>query len=221
MEMGLLILGEHPPVTLIELAQLVESYAYDVFWYADEKFYRDVYVGLTMVAMHTHCLRPGPCVTDPYARHPALTAAAMGLTRTRPAVAIREAVDIIRGLWRGETVHYHGGAISCDRAQLNFVVQRPLPIVIGTRGHHTLKMAGAIAEGVMIAPYASRPGLEYAMGRIREGTKDRRVQIIARVEDIAAPGMDQITMYPIVLPGHTLSEAIRCFAQDIMPHVRA
>ena len=45
METGLLILGEHSPRTLIALAQLAEAQGYDLFWYADEKFYRDVYIG--------------------------------------------------------------------------------------------------------------------------------------------------------------------------------
>ena len=329
METGLLILGEHPPRTLIALAQLAEAQGYDCFWYADEKFYRDVYIGLTAVALHTRRIRLGPCVTDPYARHPALTAAAMatldevsdgravlglgaggsgfptmGITRTRPAVAIREAVTIMRQLWHGDTVDYHGAVLSCHHGRLNFPAARPLPIVIGTRGHQTLKMAGAVADGVMIAPYASARGLTYAIGRIRAGAQNRPVQLMARVDlcisdrdpqaarqavkpmivlplwnsypnlryievlglevplalrqqlakrdysliapsaplvpetfvrhlavagsrsevidqlqEIAATGVQQITVHPIVLPGQTLPEAVCCFAQDILPHV--
>lgn len=330
MDMGLLVLGEHPYDTLLELAQCAESHGYDIFWYADEKFYRDVYVGLTAVAMQTRYIRLGPCVTDPYARHPALTAAAMaaldelsggravlgfgaggtgfptmGLTRSRPAVAIREAITIMRGLWRGETVHYQGEIISCHHGRLNFSAPRVLPIIVGTRGYHTLKMAGAVADGVMIAPYASQPGLDYALDRIQQGAGGRPVQTIARVDvcmsdrdphaarqavkpmivlplwnsypnfgyldvldlnvpdslleqlakrdyslikpsaslvpdtfvrhlavagsrsevigqlqEIAATGVDQITIYPIVLPGQTLHGVIRGFAQDVMPHVQ-
>jgi 5,10-methylenetetrahydromethanopterin reductase len=329
METGLLILGEHPPRLLIELAQLAESQGYDVFWYADEKFYRDVYIGLTTVALHTKRLRLGPCVTEPYARHPALTAVAMatldevsdgravlglgaggsgfpamGIARTRPAVAIREAVTIMRRLWHGETVAYQGEVLSCHHGRLNFSATRSLPIVIGTRGHHTLKMAGAVADGVMIAPYASARGLTYAMDRIHAGAKERRVQIIARVDlcvsdtdpqaarqlvkpmivlplwnsypnfrylevlglevpkalcaqlakrdyglikpsaplvpdafvrhlavagcraeaidqlqEIAATGVDQITIHPLLLPGQTLPAVIRHFAQDILPRM--
>ncbi|RMF93146.1 MAG: LLM class flavin-dependent oxidoreductase [Nitrospinota bacterium] len=332
MEYGLLLFGEHPAEELITLARLAEDEGYDVFWYADEKFYRDVYVGLTAVAMSTSRIRLGTCVTDPYARHPALTAAAvaaldelshgrmilgigaggsgfptMGIRRERPAVAIREAVEIIRGLWRGERVHYTGSVLFCHNGQLNFPVTRLPPVVIGTRGYHTLKMAGAVADGVMIAPYASAPGLRYAIGRIREGAQGRPhpVQIIARVDicvnddhpqmarqavkrmialplwnsyphfqylevlglevpsalqaqlakrdyslivpsaslvpdsfvrhlavagsrqevitqlqEIAATGVDQITMYPVLTPGQTIQEAIIRFARDIMPQVR-
>lgn len=329
MEIGLLVLGEHPPNDLIALAQLAESVGYHVFWYADEKFYRDLYVGLTIVTMSTQRIRIGSCVTDPYTRHPALTAAAiaaldelsegriilgigaggtgfpeMGMQRARPAVALREAIEIIRRLWHGETVTYKGEVISCFNGQLHFPVKRFPPIVIGTRGYHTLKMAGALADGVMVAPYASQRGLRYAIDRIREGARARPspVRIIARVDlcisdddpqtacqavkhmivlplwnsypnfqylevlnlevppllreqlarrdyrvirssaalvpdtfvrhlavagsrntvidqlqEIAATGVDQITIYPIILPGQSLAGIITRFAQDIVP----
>ena len=167
-------------------------------------------------------------------------------------------------------------------------------------------MAGAVADGVMIAPYASARGLTYAIGRIRAGAQDRPVQLIARLDlcvsdsdpqaarqavkpmivlplwnsypnlryievlglevppalrqqlakrdyslitpsaplvpetfvrhlavagsrsevidqfqEIAATGVRQVPVHPIVLPGQRLPEAVCCFAQDILPHVHS
>ena len=84
---------------------------------------------MTFVALHTRTLQVGTMVTDPYTRHPALTAMAiatldeiaggrailglgagvagfseMQLARQKPAQAMRETVTVVRELLRGNTV---------------------------------------------------------------------------------------------------------------------
>ncbi len=71
---GLLLLPTYPPSHLAALAQLAEHTGYDVLWLADERFFREVYASLTLCALRTERIKLGPCVTDPYSRHPALTA---------------------------------------------------------------------------------------------------------------------------------------------------
>src|SRR5688500_3233121 len=110
---------------------MAEAEGYADFWYSDEKFYRDPWVGLTLAALESRAIRLGPGVTEPYARHPARLAMAiasldevaggravlgigaggtgfppMGIERRKPAVALREAVAVIRALLAGETVTY-------------------------------------------------------------------------------------------------------------------
>jgi 5,10-methylenetetrahydromethanopterin reductase len=74
---GLLLLPHDPPARLVEVAKLAEATGYDHFWLADERFFREVYGSLTLVAHHTSRITVGTCVTDPYSRHPALTAMAI------------------------------------------------------------------------------------------------------------------------------------------------
>src|SRR5678815_2595029 len=74
---GLLILPAYEPARLADLAVLAESTGFDDFWLADERFFREVYACLTLCALRTRRIRLGPCVTDPYSRHPALTAMAI------------------------------------------------------------------------------------------------------------------------------------------------
>ena len=100
---------------MLERVKLAEANGYDTAWLADERFYREVYSCLTYFAQHTSRIKVGPCVTDPYTRHPALTAMAiatldelsggrailgigagisgfteLGVERKKPARAIRE-----------------------------------------------------------------------------------------------------------------------------------
>ena len=77
MTIGVLTLGNQTIERLVSLAQLAEHAGYDRFWLADERFYREVYGALAVVATHTRRVALGPCVTDPYSRHPALTAMAI------------------------------------------------------------------------------------------------------------------------------------------------
>src|SRR6266851_5730137 len=134
---GLLLLPSHSVERLAGVARLAEGTGYDFLWVADERFFREVYATLTLCAGVTARIRLGPCVTDPYARHPALTAMAiatldeisgqrtvlgigagvsgfreLGIARDKPAVAIRESVELIRRLLAGETVTCHGDRVS-------------------------------------------------------------------------------------------------------------
>ncbi len=74
---GVLLNAEHEHQRLIAYARRAEELGFQTLWYADERFYREPYVGLAACALATSRIRLGPAVTDPYTRHPALTAAAI------------------------------------------------------------------------------------------------------------------------------------------------
>src|SRR5215469_12052142 len=150
MNLELLLLGDVPVVQLIERAQLAEANGFATVWLADERFYRDLYACLSLLAVHTSEVLLGPCVTDPYTRHPALTAMAiatldeissgramlgigagisgfgeLGIERRMPARAIREAIELFRALLRGETVDFDGKFIGFSHGRLSFTAPRP------------------------------------------------------------------------------------------------
>jgi 5,10-methylenetetrahydromethanopterin reductase len=216
-KLGLLVLPELPPERLVATVRAAEELGYSHLWHADEKFYRDPWVGLTLAALNSRSIRLGTGVVEPYARHPALLAMAiasldelsggrailgigaggtgfppMGVERRRPAVAIREAVTLVRALLAGETVTLDGEVIHFRNGRLNFRARPDIPIVVAARGARVLEVAGEVGDGVMIAPYASEPGLRHAIGIVERGiarAKRRRsdVQVIARVDVCIAP----------------------------------
>src|SRR6516162_9293729 len=150
MQMGLLKLGDASVRAMVERARLAEAVGYGTVWLADERFYREVYSCLTHLAAHTSKVLLGPCVTDPLARHPALTAMAiatldeisggrailgigagisgfaeLGIERKKPARAICEAIELIRALLRGKTVDYRGEVIALNHGRLSFAPPGP------------------------------------------------------------------------------------------------
>ncbi len=209
---GVLLLGQHAPHRLVDLATRAEALGYDDLWYADERFYREVYGGLTLCALRTTRLRLGPCVTDPYSRHPALTAMAiatldevsggravlgigagvsgfreLGIVRDRPALAIREAVHVIRALLRGETVTFRGALVSVEGARLDFAPLRPaIPIYVASNAPRGLETAGRVADGAMMQGCVADAALAYFRAHVARGARaagrdPAAVELVARI----------------------------------------
>jgi len=162
-----------------ELGAQCEELGFDSYWVADQRWMRDVWVSLSAAALATSRIRLGTRVTDPYVRHPALTAVAiasldelsggravlgigaggsgfreMGIERTRPVTAMREAIELIRRLLAGQEVDYPGELIRFRRGALEFPTRRDIPVVVVARGPKLLELGGRVAEGVMIASMA-------------------------------------------------------------------
>jgi 5,10-methylenetetrahydromethanopterin reductase len=174
-------------------AQEVEELGFDRFWLPDERLTRSVYPGLTVCALHSYSLGLGLAVTNPYSRNVALTAAAAatidelsggrfslgfgaggglghyGIERNSPAVAVREAVEVVRLLLAGKPVTYEGRHVRMKDARLDFDPVRQIPIYIAARGPRLLELAGEIADGAIIGGFASAKGIAHARAAIGRG----------------------------------------------------
>jgi 5,10-methylenetetrahydromethanopterin reductase len=194
MKYGLLLLGEHSPETTVRLARLADSGGFHDLWFADEKFYRDPFVSLTHVAQHTRSIRLGTCVSDPFTRHPALIAMAaasldevsngraivglgagfsgleaMGVQRGRVVRSLRQAVDALRRLWAGETVSLEDEAFVLRQANLDFPARHDIPILLASASRQVLRLAGEVADEVMLGDLGSAAVLEPALAEVERG----------------------------------------------------
>jgi 5,10-methylenetetrahydromethanopterin reductase len=186
---------EEPVPALVALAREVEALGYDTLWGNDERLQRDVYSVLAVIASHTSRLRLGPGVTNPYSRHPALTAVALGtldevaagravlgmgaggtnhralgIARQQPARALREAIGLIRAMLRGEAVTIDGRLVRAREARLDFTPpRRDVPIHVGARGPLILRMAGELADGVIAGGIGTVEGWRYILAEVGRG----------------------------------------------------
>lgn len=180
-------------------ARRTEDLGFGTLWYADERFYREPYVGLTACALATNHLKLGTAVTDPFTRHPALTAAAiasldevsggravlgmgagisgyhnLGITLDRPAKRLREAVSIVRRLLAGERFTAEGETLTIRDAAMKFTpVRAEVPIVVAGDGPLILRLAGEVADAAMIGHCASPMILKRKLESMREGQERR------------------------------------------------
>lgn len=175
---GSILLNQIPGVTVAEMVEWGregERLGYAKCWAADQGLdTRDVFVTLTAIAQQTSAVRLGTGITNPYSRHPAVTAASiatldelsggraflgigaggldtlqpMGLERRKPVTAVREMIQATRALFRGEAVTFRGEAIRLNEARIAYA--RPeIEIWVAGRGDNMLKAGGELADGVM------------------------------------------------------------------------
>jgi 5,10-methylenetetrahydromethanopterin reductase len=193
---GIGLMPQYPADQFGRLVRLAEDEGFDAIWVPDERFYRECYSLLTLCALNTRRVRMAPCVTDPYTRHPALTAMAigsvdevaggramlgigagasgleaLGTQRVKPAVALREAVGLMRALWRGEEVSVAGEVVRFHAGKLNFRARPDIPIYIAGRGPRILELAGEVGDGVIIGALASPATLAYGMRHVNKGLR--------------------------------------------------
>jgi len=198
MSLGLLLIGRGSHTEIARYLRVAEEVGFDEGWLADERFYREVYATLTYLATQTSTIRIGPCVTDPFARHPAMTAAAiatldeisggrallgvgagisgfaeMGIDRRKPAIAIREMIAVVRALLRGETVDFHGEVVEFNNGKLDFKPLRAdIPIFVASNGPLGQKAAGAVADGALMEACASVPEVQAFKKQLARGAAE-------------------------------------------------
>ncbi|MEK7872487.1 MAG: LLM class flavin-dependent oxidoreductase [Chloroflexota bacterium] len=163
-----------------------------------QSIYPDVYVRMTIAAMTTQNLRLGTWVTNPLTRHPAVTAGAIAsvdqvsgqraflgigtgdsavfnLSLKPSTVAYLE--DYIRAVnemqARGET-QWQGKTIKLS------IAKRRVPVYVAASGPRTLRMAGRVADGVIIGTGVLPEVVEDSLAELRAGAQEAG----RRVEDI-------------------------------------
>ncbi len=174
LDLGLQIVPTMPVQELLDTVCLADEIGYSYCMVADEGLMHDVYVVLGAAARLTSTIRLG-VVTNPYTRHPAVTAAAaatvnelsggrafvtlvaggtmvldpMGIDRRAPAAVMADTMEILRRLWSGEAVTWQGRHYGVDGAQLS-TGPHDIPIWVAARGERLLALAGANADGVVL-----------------------------------------------------------------------
>jgi 5,10-methylenetetrahydromethanopterin reductase len=142
-------------------------------------------------------MRVGLGVVNPYTRHPVLTAmefaalteiagprtilgigasvdfwiqGQMRIPYAKPTVAMRETVDIVRRIFRGEAVTHEGKVFRTNATKFSFPSpQAEIPIHLGVIGPKNLEMSGEIADGVLLSAMTSPAYARFAVERIKVG----------------------------------------------------
>jgi 5,10-methylenetetrahydromethanopterin reductase len=157
----------------------MEKYDFDAFLVYDDLDYKPCWPVLFAVAPETKRLLMGPCVTHPWHIHPVVTAghiasldeltngrAVLGIGRgsnyehlgvktPRPLTTIREAIEIISRIIRGDKTEYRGKVFNISESLLSTLSairlsyeprRETIPIFIGTWGPKLCQIAGEMKE---------------------------------------------------------------------------
>jgi len=176
LQWGVNLMPDLPVDRVAQLGAFAEDSGFDRCWLFDEGLAtRDLYVTLTALALSTWRIHLGPGITNPYTRHPGVTAAAIAslhelsggrtflglgaggsltldpldIPRHRPDTMLRESVEAIRALFEGEAVTYQGSRVRLQHAHLSYG-DPTIPIWVAGRGPKILATGARLADGVSL-----------------------------------------------------------------------
>jgi 5,10-methylenetetrahydromethanopterin reductase len=109
-------------------------------------------------------LAPGACTRSHAKRH--------GLEEISAPLALREYVESIRQILTGERVSYHGEVVNFDDVKLGFKpVRTYIPFYLAATSRVGLRLAGQIADGVLLNAICSPEYSANALAIVRESVE--------------------------------------------------
>lgn len=96
-----------------------------------------------------------------------------GAAVASPMTLLREYVLALRALFAGETVTVAGRYVQLSEVALDYAPPQHLPVLIGGTGVKTLRLAGEIADGVILDSSYTRASVRAALGHVAAGRAGR------------------------------------------------
>ena len=220
-------LGEYAP-----LARAAEGAGFDVVTCFNDLWFQPALPALLEIAAATSRVRVGPSCLNPFTVHPVeiagqiaaldrasrgraflgLAAGAwldeLGVDTARPAVAVREAWEIVRRLLAGDESGFDGERFSMPAgARLNYEVERrEVPLLVGTWSPRLAAFAGEQARELKIGGSANPelvPLLRKRIGNDEVGIVLGAVTVVDEDGDRArALARERVAMYVDVVARH-------------------
>lgn len=205
----------------IDYVQYAEERGFEAVWQAESRLVRDAVVPMAAFAATTRKIKVGSGVINNWTRNAALIAATyltlddlapnrilcgigawwdplaknVGITRSKPLLAMREVVNVVRDLLAMKNVTFHGEFVNVTGIELDIVhgrrEPRNVPIYIGATGMQMMALTGEIADGALLNYLVSPAYNIQALEALERGAKvsgrtldqiDRPQLIVASVD---------------------------------------
>jgi len=180
-----------------EIIRQAEDWGFDLVWVPDQGFLRDPFASIAHVATVTKRIGLGVGITNPYSRHPMQTARVMatladlrqgqivlgigaGEKVMRDAIGaptgsfvdtVREMIRSIRALYAGEKLDLTTPVFSFHNAAMEFRPQNPVPIYLASTHPDAFRVAGELADGVIVGDVSDARALQSVLEKVREGAE--------------------------------------------------
>jgi probable F420-dependent oxidoreductase len=199
--------GKHFP----ELVRTADRCGYTDAW-SYESFSTDAFAPIAAAAMLTDKMRFGCAIIPVFTRPAPLIAMSavttnelaggrfilglgistpnivenwMGVPFQKPVTQMRETVEALRAIFRGEKVTMAGAKVKINGFRLDAAITNPPKIYIGAQGAKMLRIAGEIGDGVIvnfITPETVAPMLDNTRDGMRAAGKDpASLDVVCRI----------------------------------------
>jgi 5,10-methylenetetrahydromethanopterin reductase len=192
---------------VVQLAQLAEREGYSSFWYAEDYYMREAISNMACVAYATKKIEISTGIINPFTRNPVLIAETiatlnelatrrvklalgtgvkpliegMGIEFKRPLLAMKESIEIIRRLLKGERLDYAGEIFSAKGVKVGenpyfglikgSLKAVPVPIYLAAIGPKMLELGGRIADGVLFTAGFAVENVRQAIPLVEKGVR--------------------------------------------------
>ena len=245
----------HPLQDAIRYVQYAESRGFEAVWQAESRLVRDAIVPMAAFAATTSRIKIGSGVINNWTRNAAVIAATyltlddlapnriicgigawwdplaskVGINRTKPLLAMRETVTVVRDLLARKRVTFHGEFVNVTDVELDVVhgrkTPRNVPIYIGATGPQMMALTGEIADGAvlnyLVSPRYNQGALEQLeIGARKAGRSldeiDRPQLVVCSVDNDRKKALDAarklVTQYlgqqPHIMKASGVSQAL-------------
>jgi len=170
----------HPLQDAIKYVQYAEARGFETVWQAESRLVRDAIVPMAAFAATTSKIKIGSGVINNWTRNAAVIAATfltlddlaqdriicgigawwdplaqkVGIKRSKPLLAMREVVTVVRDLLARKRVTFNGEFVQLNDVELDVVhgrkTPRNVPIYIGATGPQMMALTGEIADGAVL-----------------------------------------------------------------------
>ncbi|MEM3522926.1 MAG: 5,10-methylenetetrahydromethanopterin reductase, partial [Candidatus Bathyarchaeia archaeon] len=193
---GVVVTPFWPVSFIVDYLCLAEQYGFEFGWVSESPSTEEIYSTLSLAATKTKKIKLGTCTTNPYLRHPLVTASSiatldeiskgravlgiaagdyatlksLNIVRKMPLKMMKESIELIRRALSGKRFDFDGELLKVSNFQLVNPPKRMIPIYVGARGPSMSKLAGEIGDGVIID--ASHPiEVELSLKNVKIGLK--------------------------------------------------
>jgi alkanesulfonate monooxygenase SsuD/methylene tetrahydromethanopterin reductase-like flavin-dependent oxidoreductase (luciferase family) len=175
-DIDVILESKQPAAALSELGQLAEQHGIRAVWVSSLLDSRDPYANFALLAQRSAHIHMGPIAVNPFDTHPVRIAAgiltlnelcngraqiviggggealeALAIQPARRVRAVRECVEIMRGVAAGKRFTYEGGLYKVRGYHLDWAEAPPPRIYVGANGPQMLRMAARCGDGIMLS----------------------------------------------------------------------
>jgi 5,10-methylenetetrahydromethanopterin reductase len=228
---GVMFRREQHPGSLAAYARRAEALGFDQLWVVEDCFYLGGVAQAAIALASTRRISVGLGIAPAVARNPAFLAMEyatlasafpgrfiggighgfggwMEQVGARPESWLRsmeEITTVVRRIVHGDEVTVEGAYANLDRVRLDAPPEIAPPIVLGVQAEKSLRLAGACADGVLLAEGAGPDYVRWARGLMEQGRKDA-----------GREGRGSVTVYAHCLVDDGNPEAVRDRMRDIV-----
>jgi 5,10-methylenetetrahydromethanopterin reductase len=190
-EFGVGLFPTEPLAKMIHLAKVTEELGYSHIWVGDSHLiWREAYINMAAMLLHTNRVKLGTGVTNPLTRHPSVVGSAyatleehapgriivgiglgdssvetMGMKPAKLAF-FEKTIQQLRDLLAGKEVQLETGKI-----HLLHPCKRRVPIYIAASGPKMLELSGRIADGIIVLVGVADEYIAHAQAKIAAGAR--------------------------------------------------